>query len=115
MIRKIKCPICNKEINITYYSGPYGTEEEYINCDRCNYDYEFAYGHHKEMVHNKLFVWDYMDYCLPEWSAFNKKINKAIFKAKRNWKKHRKPNKILDFIDGCVIPKKQRRNKNVCI
>ena len=109
MIKETKCPICNKKIDITSYSGPYGLEEEYVACDRCNYNYEFAYGKHQERVHNKLFVWDYTDYCLPQWSAFNKKINKAIFKAKKNWKKHKKPSKILDFTDGCIIPKRQRR------
>ena len=107
MTDKIKCPICNKEINRTYYSCSYGLEEEYISCDRCHYDYEFAYGNHKEMVHNQLFVWDYTDFQLPQWFTFKKKINKAIFKAKKNWKKHKKPSKILDYTDGCLTPRKK--------
>lgn len=102
MTDKIKCPICNKEINRTYYSCSYGLEEEYISCDRCNYHYEFAYGNHMETVHNKIFVWYYTDYCLPQWSTFHKKINKAILKAKKNWKRYKKPSKLLDYTDGCI-------------
>ena len=85
----IKCPICHHNANHTIYSSEWGREEEYIHCDMCNYDFEFAYGYYSERVGNKQFVWSYK-------TPFNKmyqnmkKILKAEFMARRNWNKHKK-------------------------
>lgn len=69
---KIKCPICGKIIEDKCYSGPYGTEEEYINCENCNYSYEFAYGNYKEIVGDICFLWSY-----------HTKWNNPIFKKRK--------------------------------
>ena len=54
MTRFIKCPICNNQAKREYYTGPFGIDEEYINCSTCNYEFEFVYGNYKEVVGNKM-------------------------------------------------------------
>lgn len=56
----INCPVCEKEIERTYYYGEYGTEEEFYHCDGCGYGYEFAYGHYIEYVNGKEFPYSYL-------------------------------------------------------
>lgn len=109
---KTSCPICKKQGLIEYWSGPFGTEEEYFYCDRCNYSYEFAYGNYREVVHNKQFVYDYHLYSNKANARhFLKKINRATFMAKRNWKKFKKSNSKLDVENPCVTPYKKGRKK----
>jgi predicted RNA-binding Zn-ribbon protein involved in translation (DUF1610 family) len=57
----INCPVCEKEIERTYYSGEHGTEEEFYHCDGCGYGYEFAYGNYVEYVNGKEFPYTYHD------------------------------------------------------
>lgn len=98
------CPICKGKAEYTCYNGAWGTEEEYIECNSCNYYYEFAYGNYREIVHNKCFTWSYSDYDrLCKFPAFVGKINRAEFMARRNWKKFKKKTKLLDFEDGYII------------
>ena len=59
MTRFIKCPICNNQAKREYYTGPFGIEEEYIDCSTCNYEFGFAYGNYKEVVGNKYFIWSH--------------------------------------------------------
>lgn len=106
----IKCPVCHSKITDTCYNGPLGTEEEYIDCPKCNYSYEFAYGYHREVVHNKQFIWSYHDYNQPNIVSFFKKLDKAMFMARRNWKKQKKPTQLfMDPTDNCISPKNKRR------
>lgn len=52
----ITCPICGNKIKRTYSTGPFGIEEETINCEHCGYFYEFIYGYYHEVVGNKYYV-----------------------------------------------------------
>ena len=59
---KCVCPVCGKDADWTHYSGPYGTEEEYIVC-KCGYYYEFAYGNYAEQKPGEpLMVWNYRNH-----------------------------------------------------
>ena len=82
-----KCPICNNQAKREYYTGPFGIEEEYIDCSTCNYEFEFAYGNYKEVVGNKYFIWSHSTkYDNPIF----KRMSRTEFMAKRRWKKHHK-------------------------
>lgn len=85
----IKCPICNHKTKYTIYSGSYGAEEEYIICNNCGYSYEFAYGAYRIYVGRKRFIWNYT-ISSNKYNQLIKKISKAEFMAKRNWKKYKK-------------------------
>lgn len=99
---KIKCPICGATNATNLYhedmfSGPLGIEEEYHDCKRCGYGYQFAYGGHLLIVGSEWFVWSYHDYYNHNYMAkLNKKINKAMFMAKRRWKKYHKGTTVKD-------------------
>jgi hypothetical protein len=85
----IQCPICNHKAEFTIYPCEYGNEEEYILCNNCGYSYEFAYGGYRIYVGRKCFIWNYT--INPnKYKQLMKKISKAEFTAKRNWKKHKK-------------------------
>ena len=86
MIHTVNCPICNSKVKSEYYTGPYGLEEEYIYCPVCEYDYHFAYGQYLCHVKNKTFIWDYTT----PTNVINKRLKRAHFMARRNWKKYRK-------------------------
>lgn len=99
--RKIKCPICGATdaTNLYYedYYGPLGVEEEQLDCKRCGYYYQFAYGSHLLIVGNKWFIWSYHDYDNHDYMAkLNKKIHRATFMAKRRWDKHHKGVTVKD-------------------
>lgn len=88
MTSTTKCPICNNQTEHEYDVESVGTVEEYIRCNHCGYYYEFAYGAYGEYIGNKEFVWSYTIY--NDNCAFRrlmKKINRAKFMARRNWKK----------------------------
>lgn len=88
-MNKCICPVCGKEAEHRVYNGPWGTEEEYINCS-CGYGYEFAYGDYTEVIGNKEFLWSYKLYSDKNKRARHmKKTKKAIIIARRNWKKKR--------------------------
>jgi predicted RNA-binding Zn-ribbon protein involved in translation (DUF1610 family) len=57
---KINCPVCEQEIERTYYSGEHGTEEEFYHCDVCGYGYDFAYGNYMEYINGKEFPYSYL-------------------------------------------------------
>ena len=57
---KIKCPICNKEIETITYSSEWGIEEESYGCGNCGYAYEFAYGNYIEFINGKRFEYSYL-------------------------------------------------------
>ena len=87
MTKTVNCPVCKNHAEWKYWVCPYGTEEEYITCPKCGYCYEFAYGNYLEIVKGKEFCWDYKT---KESSPIFKRIKKAMFMAKRNWKKFKK-------------------------
>ena len=84
-----KCPICNNVADWENYSSSWGTEEEYITCPICGYRYQFFYGNYFEEIGNKWFVWDYTMNPKTHPRLF-KKMKKAMFMARRRWKKHKK-------------------------
>lgn len=84
-----RCPICNNNIFWDIYTGPLGTEEEYINCPFCKYRYEFIYGGNLLVVGNKYFIWGHYTNRKNNPRLF-KKMDKALFMARRRWKKHKK-------------------------
>lgn len=87
MAGKITCPICNNQAKWEYYLSPWGLEEEKIDCPHCGYYYQFAYGNYMECVKGEEFVWNYtIHYPHPIF----KRIKRAMFMARRNWKKFKK-------------------------
>lgn len=93
MIDTICCPICNSKIKREHWSGPMGLEEEYIDCDTCGYHYKSYYGYYNEIAGNKCFYYTYLT-PLSQMICIRKRINKALYKAKRNWRKHKKKCKV---------------------
>lgn len=84
-----KCPVCGNKVDWENYSSSWDTEEEYISCPVCGYHYQFAYGNYFEEVGNKWFVWSYT--MNPKtYPRLFKKMKKAMFMARRCWKKHKK-------------------------
>ena len=84
-----KCPVCGNKVDRENYSSSWDTEEEYISCPVCGYRYQFAYGNYFEEVGNKWFVWNYT--MNPKtYPRLFKKMKKAMFMARRRWKKHKK-------------------------
>lgn len=81
------CPICNNKAARTAYSSEWGLEEEHIDCKRCGYYYEFAYGYYIEAVKGKEFYWSYTT--KQSAPVFNR-MQRAEFMARRNWKKWKK-------------------------
>ena len=62
MTDMIDCKNCTSMAGRSWFSGPYGVEEERISCDWCGYFYEFYYGYHIEGVPNKpTMTWNYID------------------------------------------------------
>ena len=89
MENKIMCPICHHQAKYESYLGPYGLEEEYTNCTICGFRKDFAYGGYFENVGNNYFIWNYT-LVGNKWLKLMKKISRAEFMARRNWKKFRK-------------------------
>ena len=84
-----KCPVCGNKVDWENYSSSWDTEEEYISCPVCGYRYQFAYGNYFKEVGNKWFVWSYTMNPKTCPRLF-KKMKKAMFMARRRWKKHKK-------------------------
>ena len=100
MENKTMCPICHHQAKYASYSGPYGLEEEYTYCPTCGFREEFAYGGYFKEVGNKYFIWDYTFMSNHnKWLKLIKKISKAEFMARRNWKKFKKKTNA----DNCPI------------
>lgn len=87
MLHTLSCPICNSKTKSEYSIGPYGVEEEYINCPICGYGYQFCYGNYLLYIGNKTFIWDYRRRL---GGPLDKRIKRAYFMARRNWKKFHK-------------------------
>lgn len=88
---KAVCPICHHQANCQIYSTEWGVEEEYTNCPVCGFRQEFAYGGYFETVGNQWFIWNYtLSDNNDKFIRLMKKISKAEFMGKRNWKKFRK-------------------------
>jgi hypothetical protein len=84
------CPICgNSDIDTKSYSeGYFGTVEETINCNICNYYYEFCYGNYQEEFGKYAFYWGYTLYeNSNKEHIFMKNLKKAKFMCRRNWRK----------------------------
>lgn len=96
MENKIMCPICHHQAKNITYNGPFGLEEEYTNCEICGFKQEFAYGNFLEVVGNKWFIWDYR-LSGNKRTRLMKKVSKAEFMARRNWKKFRKRTYAKDY------------------
>ena len=82
----IGCPICNS-LNTSYtsYNGSWDTVENHFVCFNCGYEEHQAYGNYVTFVKGQEFIYDYRTPM-----SFMKKLNKAIYQAKRNYKKHHK-------------------------
>lgn len=85
---KVNCPICNSKVKSEYFIGLFGIEEEYIDCPICGYFYQFYYGDYLLYVGNKTFTWN--DYGRRSGGPLDKRIKRAVFMARRNWKKFHK-------------------------
>jgi len=92
---QIMCPICHHQANHEIYSCEWGIEEEYTDCYVCGFREEFAYGYHSVMVGNKWFAWNYT-LVGNRYTNLMKKISRAEFMARRNWKKFRKRTCVKD-------------------
>lgn len=101
MESNITCPICGNQAKHTIFSSEICLEEEYITCEYCGYLYEFAYGNYREILGNKCYCWNYRSNS----HKVNKKLKKAIFNARRRWKKYKKgvTVKNLDYDGGEAI------------
>lgn len=89
METKITCPICHNKAEYTSFAEDIGIVEEYTRCPVCGYRDEMAYGYYLVVVGNKTFSWSYRlegNNCI----RLFKKLNRAKFAARRNWKKFRK-------------------------
>lgn len=91
------CPICQNVIERDVLSGPLGVEEEHIHCIHCNYTESFEYGYSGIEVGNRWFSWNYM-LRGPKYAQLMKKISRAKFMARRNWKKFKKITYIREEI-----------------
>ena len=80
------CPICNS-LNTAYtsYNDSWATVENHFVCFNCGYEEHQVYGNYVTFVKGQEFIYDYRTPM-----SFMKKLNKAIYQAKRNYKKHRK-------------------------
>lgn len=87
MTGKTTCPICNNQAKWDYYSENFGTVEEHIDCPDCGYYYEFVYGYYMKYVKGEEFTWSYSTKCS---DPIFKRIKRATFMARRNWKKFKK-------------------------
>ena len=83
------CPICGSKTNFESYFENIGTIEKYIHCPVCNYRFQFCYGAYFEEIGNKYFIYFWYDNIFNNPRLF-KKINKAMFIARKRWKKHKK-------------------------
>nr|CAI9751707.1 hypothetical protein YSBCXYJI_YSBCXYJI_CDS_0045 [Caudoviricetes sp.] len=94
---KIFCPVCGKIIEARYYSSVLGIEEEHICCPYCNYAETFVYGLWGSAVGNKTYYSYHSDneqYRI----LVGRRYKKALFMAKRNWRKyHKKTTTELNF------------------
>lgn len=89
MKNKIMCPICHHKANHEIYYCEIGLEEEYTSCPVCGFRQEFTYGGELVIVGNKWFNWNYTLNGAKLYRLL-RKIRKAKFMARRNWKKFRK-------------------------
>jgi hypothetical protein len=83
------CYICGHELRHEQYTEfGIGVVEEYNNCSNCNYSYAYAYGNYQEIFGHNVFDWSYhlYDNTNKEHNFF-KKLNKAKFMSRRNWRK----------------------------
>ena len=83
----ISCPICRKPASYEWYSENMELCESYLVCSHCGFSKEFAYGSYRMYVHGKEFIWWYKT---PHDSPIFKRIKRAKFMARRNWKKFKK-------------------------
>lgn len=93
MKNKIMCPICHRQAEYEIYGCEWGIEEEYTHCPVCGFKEEFAYGYHNVVVGNKWFSWNYK-LVGNGYTRLMKKISKAEFMARRNWKKFKKKTRV---------------------
>lgn len=85
----VKCPVCDHQAEQEIWSSEWGIEEAYITCPVCGYRYQFAYGAHFEEIGNKWFIWGHNTNQNARLKLF-KKMKKAMFMARRRWKKYQK-------------------------
>lgn len=81
------CPICRHKLKHTVWYGEAWIEEEYNSCSNCGYSEEFMYGNYAVYVQGKEFFYTYGT---PTCDPVFRHIQKAIFAARRNWKKFKR-------------------------
>ena len=81
------CPICGyDDIGNVVYNDERGVVEEYIHCSQCNYYYESTYGHYVEYFAGHEFAQSYKTKG-NELANLSRKMKRAQFMARRNWRK----------------------------
>ena len=88
-MKECNCPICGHKIKPEiYFENGIGIVEETLDCDYCNYRYFFAYGTYQESFGNHDFIWGYTLFDdNNKTHRFFKKINRARFMERRNYRK----------------------------
>ena len=81
-----KCPICGSKFIHDEYWIEFNRCEEYDKCPKCTYEEDFEYGHYCIAFHKHEFIWSYYT-SWNELRRIQKKLDKALFMAKRNYKK----------------------------
>lgn len=93
---EIICPICgHKAVDKCYIEENMGIVEEYVNCTCCNYSDEFVYGNYTTTFGNYEF--NYSHSVLNNDNTYAlviKKLHRAIFMARRNWRKGLRKNYV---------------------
>ena len=91
MTKEVRCPICGNSAKWIYWSeGYWGIVEEHTECDKCGYCKEFVYGNSILSIGNKMFTWFYNT---KNSDPVFRRIKRAIFMARRNWKKYKRKKK----------------------
>ena len=84
------CPICGcGNTTVVYLDPTNDIGEVTYSCIRCGYVDEFAYGYYKTIVGNKEFAYSCYDSNSKQ-ERIKKKIHRAIFMARRNYRKFKK-------------------------
>ena len=81
-----KCPICGSKFIHNEYWIESIRCEEYDKCPKCTYGENFEYGHYYVAFYKHEFIWSYYT-SWNELRRIQKKLDKALFMAKRNYKK----------------------------
>lgn len=84
----VKCPVCGGVLHKEHYCNDFTLLEETEHCSRCGYWYEYMYGNEEWAIGGKNIRQCWRD--KPDTMCrTNKKIKRALFMARRNFRKRR--------------------------